>query len=291
MAIAIVQALVGAFFLGLVYALIASGLSLIWGTMDIINFAYGEFLMLSMYTSFWLYQSYGVDPMNSLPFVAVLFYGGGVMVYRLVVKRILGAPPLVQIFATFGLSIALQNLALFLWAPAYRLMGKTVLTGQVGLGPIVLDRPQLVAALGAILTLSFLHWLLNFTQIGNALRATAEDREAAELMGVDTNRAFSIAWGLSGAASGIAGVFLSTYFPVFPWVGTVFLVTAFATVALGGLGSVFGVVAAGLTIAVIEGASGLFWVPAYKHAVVFVLFIVLLVIRPEGLFGGVRNRA
>lgn len=290
-AVVLGQFLVGVIFLGLLYALISAGLALIWGIMDIINFAYGEFLMLSMYASYWAQKSYGLDPLIMLPVVAAVFYGLGALIYRLMIKRILNAPPLVQIFATFGLSVALQNVALFLWAPTYRLMDKTLVSGQVRFGKLAIDLPQLVAAGGALVTLGFLYWFVNFTQTGKGLRATSEDRETAGFMGVDTERMFSIAWGLSGACAGVAGVLLSTYFPVFPLVGTIFLVVGFATVALGGLGSIPGVVVAGLVIAFIESASGFFWIPAYKHAVVFSLFIAVLVLKPQGLFGGVANRA
>ncbi len=281
----LVQTLLSGVLIGLVYALVAVGLTLIFGVMDIVNFAHGEFLMLGMYASFWGWALWKLDPIATLPLTALLLFALGALLYGLVIRRIVAAPMLSQIFTTFGLMILLRGLAQYLWKPDFRSVGHSVASGTVTLGGVQLGLPQLVAGAGAILTTAAVWAFLRYTRLGAALEATAADREAAALMGISPQRMFALAWGIGAACAGIAGALLSTSFPVFPEVGANFLLVAFVLVALGGFGSVAGAFWAGILVGVVEVMGGFLVGPAYKLALVLALYLVVVWIRPQGLLG------
>jgi branched-chain amino acid transport system permease protein len=280
----VVQSLVSGLLMGFVYALIAAGLSLIFGLMEIVNFAHGEFLMLAMFATFWAWALARVDPLLALPAVAAGLFGLGVVVYKGVISRILGAPMLAQIFATFGLAVFLRSSAQFLWTPDFRLVQEPWVTGRLSLFGIFVGTPQLTAALAALAAFGGLYWFISRTETGLALQATAQDRQAAALMGIDTERMFALGWGLGAACVGVAGALLSNFFYVFPDVGAVFALIAYVTVALGGFGNVPATLAAGVCVGLVEVLVGL-WVPAFKYVGVFVLYLAVVLLRPQGLFG------
>jgi branched-chain amino acid transport system permease protein len=281
----VAQALVSGLLIGFVFALVAAGLSLIFGVMDIVNFAHGEFLMLSMYLSFWMWALLGWDPVAALPVNAVALFLLGVVVYYALIRRVLKAPPIAQIFATFGLGVFLQALAVYFWLPDVRRIGDTWVSGRLAVAGVFLSQPQVVAAVGAILTTAGLGWLLARTEVGRALLATAEDRQAAALMGIDPDRMFALAWGLGAACVGVAGGLLSTFYYIFPQVGAVFGLFAYVAVALGGFGSVAGAFLGGVIIGAVESLAGVFIAPALKNAFVFAIYLVVVLVRPRGLFG------
>ncbi len=281
----ILQAVVSGLLLGLIYSLVAVGLTLIWGVMDIVNFAHGDFLMLGMYTSYVLYTSLGIDPLLSIPVAGGFLFVVGVVTYRLIIRRIMHAPMLVQIFTTFGMMIFLRYVIFFFFKPDYRSIGNTVLSGNVKFLGVYVGIPETVAALGAFLTTGVIYWIINHTKIGGAITATSENRVAAQLMGIDPDRIFSLSWGIGGAAAGIAGALLSNFFYIFPEVGGVFGLTAFVVVCFGGFGNIHGAFIAGLIVGLIESLGGYIAPPEYKHLFVYSLFIFLLWLRPRGLLG------
>jgi branched-chain amino acid transport system permease protein len=281
----LLQMLLSGVLIGLVYALVAVGLTLIFGVMDIVNFAHGEFLMLGMYTSFWAWAWWSLDPIATLPLTALLLFAFGAAIYRLIIRRIIEAPMLSQIFATFGLMILLRGIAQFLWKPDFRSVGETAVSGAVALGGLRFGLPQLVAGAGAVTTTGMVWWFLRSTRVGAALQATAADREAAQLMGISPQLMFALAWGIGGACAGIAGVLLSTYFPIFPEVGANFILIAFVLVVLGGFGSVTGALWAGILVGIVEVLGGFLVGPAYKMILVLSLFLLVVWLRPQGLLG------
>jgi len=283
----IIQTLASGLLIGLIYALIAIGLTLIFGVMDIVNFSHGEFLMLGMYSSFWLYAIYNLDPVYTLPLTAILLFGVGAIVYRVVIKKIIDAPMLAQIFTTFGLMILFRGLAQFLWKPDFRTVGNSVVSGTVSVAGIQIGLPQLTAGVGAILVTLGIYFFLTKTRTGAALEATAADKEAARLMGIDSQRMFTLAWGVGAACAGVAGGLLSTFFPIFPEIGANFILTAFVVVNLGGFGSVIGALLAGILVGVIEVMGGFLLGPQYKMGIVLGLFLAVLMFRPQGLMGKV----
>ena len=271
--------------IGLIYALVAIGLTMIFGVMDIVNFSHGEFLMLGMYSTFWMYSLYALDPIYSFPITAVALFVLGVVLYQVVIKRIIDAPMLSQIFTTFGLMIFFRGLAQYLWKPDFRTIEKSLVSGQTSLLGIQLGTPQIVAGVGAIIITTALYLFLTRTRMGAALEATAADKEAAQLMGIDSQRMFALAWGVGAACAGLAGALLSTFFPIFPEVGASFILIAFVVVNLGGFGSVTGAFIAGVLIGVVEVMGGYLLGPQFKLAIVLLIFLAVLMFRPQGLMG------
>lgn len=281
----LIQGIISGLLMGCIYALIAAGLSLIFGLMEIVNFAHGEFLMLGMYTAFWTYTLFALDPLVSVPICGGVLFVLGVLTHKGIIRRILGAPMLAQIFATFGLGIFLRAAAQFLWTPDFRQVSEPLVQGPIRLFGVSVGLPQFVAALASLLAFGLLIWFITKTETGAALEATAQDRQAASLMGINTERMFTLGWGISSACVGVAGAFLASFFYVFPYVGSLFALLAYVIVALGGFGSIPGSLVAGILIGLIEVLAGLFIAPAFKYVAVFAIYLVVVLIRPQGLFG------
>jgi len=281
----VIQGIISGILMGCIYALIAAGLSLIFGLMEIVNFAHGEFLMLGMYTAFWTYTLFGLDPLFSVPICGGVLFILGVLTHKGIIRRILGGPMLAQIFATFGLGIFLRAMAQFLWTPDFRQVSEPLVQGPIKLFGISVGLPQLVGSLASLLAFGLLIWFITKTETGAALEATAQDRQAASLMGINTERMFTLGWGISSACVGVAGAFLASFFYVFPYVGSLFALLAYVIVALGGFGSIPGSLVAGILIGLIEVLAGLFIAPAFKYVAVFSIYLIVVLIRPQGLFG------
>ncbi|MFT5533404.1 MAG: branched-chain amino acid transport system permease protein [Burkholderiaceae bacterium] len=281
----LVQTLVSGLLIGLIYALVAIGLTMIFGVMDIINFSHGEFLMFGMYSSFWMFSLYALDPMFTLPLTALFLFALGVVIYKLVISKITNAPMVSQIFTTFGLMLLFRGIAQFLWKPDFRTVEKSLVSGNFSFAGIQVGTPQLTAGVGAILVTAGVYLFITKTRLGAALEATAADKEAARLMGIDSQKMFALAWGIGAACAGVAGGLLSTFFPIFPDVGANFILIAFVVVNLGGFGSIVGALIAGILVGVIEVMGGFLLGPQYKMAIVLVLFLAVLMFRPQGLMG------
>ncbi len=281
----IIQAIISGLLMGFVYALIAVGLSLIFGLMEIVNFAHGEFLMLSMYTAFWLWSLFGLDPLFALPLCAALMFTLGIATHYGIIRHILHAPMLVQICATFGLAIFLRASAQFLWTPDPRTITTSLVEGRVEILGIFLGLPQIVASVGSLAAFALLYLFITRSDTGLALQATAQDRQAASLMGIPVDRMYALGWGIGSACVGVAGVLLATFRPVDPEVGALYALLAYVAVALGGFGSILGSLFAGLLIGQMEALAGWLIDPSYKYVVIFSLYLVVVVLRPQGLFG------
>lgn len=271
--------------MGLVYALIAAGLSLIFGLMEIVNFAHGEFLMLAMFASFWAWALWRLDPLLSLPLSALALGALGWATYHGLVRFILDAPMLAQIFATFGLAVFLRSSAQALWGADFHLVKDPLVQGRLVVAGVFIGLPQLVASAGALLAFGVLYWFITRTETGLALQATAQDRQAASLMGIDTQHMFALGWALGGACVGVAGALLTTFFYVFPEVGASFALLAYVAVALGGFGNVPATLAGGVVVGLVEVLGGLLIDPSLKLIGVFALYLIVVLWRPQGLFG------
>lgn len=281
---ALPQLLISGVLIGLVYALIAVGLTIIFGVMDIVNFAHGEFLMFGAYSAVLLFTGLAIDPLFSLPLTMILLFVVGVLTYKIVISRILDAPMLSQIFATFGLMILFRAIAQYLWSPTFRSAENTLSSGSIAMAGVQFGKPSAIAGIGAVLVTAAVYFFLNKTKTGIALEATAADKEAARLMGIDSEKMFALAWGIGAACSGVAGALLATSYSVFPNFGETFILIAFVIVNLGGFGSVAGAFFAGLIVGLIEMISGFFF-PQFKLAIVLLLFLAVLMFRPQGLMG------
>jgi len=281
----IVQVIVGGLLLGAIYALFSSGLTLIWGMMNIINFAHGEFVMLGMYVALLVVVWLNGGPVVFVLAAAVALFVLGVAIYLSLIRHVMRGPVLAQILSTFGLALLLRYTAFWIFSANFVSLPKTSLSGTVNVGGILMPVPQLVAGLIAIALTFGLHLLLTRTTVGSKLLAVSEDRNAAMLMGIRPDRMQALAWGLSAGTAGIAGALMATAYPWSPSVGETFVLTAFVVVALGGFGSVPGALYAGLIIGLIQAVSAFWLGPIYKDIVVYALFVALLWLRPQGLLG------
>jgi branched-chain amino acid transport system permease protein len=283
----VLQTLASGLLMGLIYALVAAGLSLIFGLMDVVNFAHGELLMLAMFATFVLHQSLGLDPLL-LPLVALLLFGAGIAIYRLLIVRALSVTfntGMVQIFVTFGLAIFIRGAAQLAFGGQFHSIGDGWLSNRtMALGGIYLPLPQVAASLVCLLAFALL-LAMSKTEFGRALEATREDRDAVALIGIDRDRIFAIGWGMGAAAVGVAGVMLANFYYISPTVGTNFALIAYVTVALGGFGSLAGALGAGLLIGEVESVTALLLEPSLKQVGMFAIYLLVLMFRPRGLFG------
>jgi branched-chain amino acid transport system permease protein len=281
----LLQVIVGGLLLGAVYALLSSGLTLIWGMMNFINFAHGEFVMIGMYVAFVVVLALGVGPSLFGLAAAIGLFILGVAIYFALIRAVMRGPMLAQILSTFGLALLLRYTAFWIFSPNFVTLPQSSLTGTINLGGILLNVAQLTAGVvAAALTLA-LHLLLTRTAVGSQLLAVAEDRQAAMLMGIRPDRMQALAWGLSAASAGIAGALMAISYPFSPAVGETFALTAFVVVTLGGFGSVPGALLAGLLVGLIQALSAYYFGPVYKDVIVYGLFVALLWLRPQGLLG------
>jgi branched-chain amino acid transport system permease protein len=282
-----VQLFVNGLTVGLLYALVAIGLTLIWGVTDIINFAHGEFLVIAMYFGFWAYSLWGVSSIVAMP-VAVIFLGAlGWVVYRYVIARVLKSGNILsQIVVTFGVSVFLQSLFLFVFSGDYRSVDHDPwIKGDLEIGGIFLSVPEVITSVLSLVVIFFVNLFIKKTYTGKAIMATSLDRETAQLVGINTDRMNGITFTIGIASLGVAGVVLPIFTHVSPYSGFLFGVLAFTIVALGGFGSIVGTILAGVIVGMVQTFGGFFIEPAYKYLCVFVLYLVVLMFKPKGIFG------
>jgi len=281
----ILQLFVSGILLGGVYALVSIGLTLIFGVLDVVNFAHGEFLMIGMYAVFWFCTLLHIDPYVSLLLVAPLLFFIGLFVGRTVIRQTIGAPSSVQIFATVGLSLILMNGALVLWKADFRSVPTSYGSGALTLGPVFIGYPQLMSFIGALVFSAMLFPFLRYTYLGKAIRATAQDRRAAMLMGIDIQKIYIFTFGIGIALVGIASSLLAPIYSIYPGIGAQFVLVAYVAVVLGGLGNIPGAILGSLIIGITETFSGFFISPGWRQAIYYAVFILVLIFRPQGLFG------
>jgi branched-chain amino acid transport system permease protein len=278
------QLLAGGVLTGLVFALVAVGLTLVYGVMDVVNFAHGEFLMIAMYATLGLALA-GIGPLVGLPLVAIALFLFGVVVYRVFVRRLLAGPPEATVFGTFGLLVLLQGVAQAAFTSDFQSVPHAPFQGTVHLGPIALSQATLVEGLGALVLTAVLFAFVEFTETGRAMRAVSEDRVAATLMGIDVQRVNMLAFGIGAACVGAAGALLMLSFPVYPTSGAQFALTAFVVVALGGFGSIQGALAGAILVGILEVLGGFYLSPELKMVPVYLAYLVVVLLRPQGLLG------
>jgi branched-chain amino acid transport system permease protein len=282
---ALPQLLVSTVLLGGVYALIAVGLTLIFGVMRVVNFAHGEFVMLGMYLAFWAFTLLALDPYVVLVVSLPLFFLAGWASYRLVMRPVVEASHNVQIFTTVGLSIALQNVALVLWTGDFRFVRTDYYSVVVRLGTTAFNISQVVAFAVSVAFTAALFAFMRWSYAGKVMRATAQDRQAAALMGIDTGRVYALTWAIGIVCVGAAGVLLAPLYPVYPTAGLQFVLIAYVVVVLGGLGDMAGAVLGSLIVAAVEVVGSYVIGTAWKEVLYLLLFIAILLLRPAGLFG------
>jgi branched-chain amino acid transport system permease protein len=268
----LVQLILNGIMLGAMYAIISVGLTLIFGIVRVVNFAHGEFLMVGMYAVYLLSHHFGLHPyVSAVPMVLMLF-AIGALVQRFIIQPLLGADEHIQIFATVGLSTALINLALLIFGADLYSVQEPGLRKPLSIGGYTVLYAQVVIFVSALVLVAGLHLFMQKTPLGRAIRATAQNRNAAQLMGVRVDRIYVIAFGLGAACVGLASALISPLFPVTPTIGTYFVLTAFVVVVLGGM-------------RIVDSLSGYYIAPDLKEVVYFAIFILILIFKPTGLFG------
>ena len=284
MSFTLVQVIVSGLLLGAVYALFSSGLTLIWGMMNVVNFAHGDFVMLGMYAAVMVWTALGGGPFAAVPIAAMLIATLGVASYFLLVRHIMRGPMLAQILGTFGLALFLRYAAFWTFGADFKTLPDTLVGGSFVLLGIRFEGRVLAGLSGLLITL-LLHLILTRTAVGSRMLAVSEDATAAQLMGIRPQRMQALAWAMAGAATGIAGALIANFFYTSPTVGETLAILAFVTVSFGGFGSVLGALVAGLIIGVVESLSAYLVGPVYKDVIVYVLFVLVLWFRPQGLMG------
>jgi branched-chain amino acid transport system permease protein len=287
--ISLVQATVNGLLVGSLYSVIAMGLTIIFGVMRVINMAHGEFIMLGMYLSFWAFSLMGLGQVPALALSLPLFLVLGAGIYVGMVHRVeRHAGEMGTLLVTAGLAYILANAAQLAWKANYRSLPSALTTRSFFLGGIAFNHSLLRAFAAAAILSAMTYFFLIYTDSGRAIRATSQDREAAALMGVKVHRTNISAFALGTALAGMAGVLLTPVFYVYPYVGRVFVIKAFVVVVLGGMGSVVGATLGGLLFGVVESVGSLFIPSGYKEAIGLVIFLLVLLFKPSGLFGRSR---
>lgn len=280
------QTIVNGLFTGSIYALVAIGLTMIYGVMLILNFAHGEFLMLGMYVAFWSFTLLGLDPYLSVPIAAVLIFAVGAIIQRGLVQRVLDAHPLNQIILLLGVSTLLIGLVQFFWTAEPRAIHVPYETEVFVLMGLRFSIPRTVAFFAAMVISLALYLFLQHTKTGAAIRAVSQSRAAALLMGIDVKFIYLLTFGIGAAVTAIGGVLLTPNYRMIPTVGQPFAVTAFVVVVLGTMGNFIGAFLGGLIIGVVEAFAGFLLGGDVKIIASMLVFILILLFKPSGLFGG-----
>jgi len=265
---------------------VSIGVTLIFGVVKIVNFAQGEFVMIAMYISYFLSASFGVDPLVSLVVSMPVLFVVGVLLQHFLIRRVLALGDMPQIFLTFALSLLLVNVALLLFTANYRTVQTSYSETALQLGALYVPTAKLIAFAVAMAMSALLWVFLHATDLGKAMRAAAQNRDVAMLMGINPDRVFSVAVGVALALAGAAGSLLMPFYPAYPLVGQVFVLMAFVAVVLGTLGNVTGALIASLMMGVAESLGIQFVGADSGLIVVFLMLLLTLALRPNGLFGG-----
>jgi branched-chain amino acid transport system permease protein len=277
--------------MGSIYGLTALGLTIIFGVLKVVNFAHGSLLMVGMYMAYWAVTLTGLHPYLALVLVIPLMFIFGYYLQDVVIKPIFKAEkdvrePLTVIIVTTGLWYILDNLALLLFGPQYRSIADNPLKGKMlEVGQILISVPKLWGCITAIVTAVAVYYFFQRTRLGRAIRATSLDRDAASLAGINQYKIYNLAFGIGAAVAGIAGVTLISFYNTFPTVGVLFDIKGFIIVVLGGLGSIHGAIIGGIIVGLIESIGPQFMTATWTEGIVYGLFLLVLFVKPSGLFG------
>jgi len=284
----LMQAIISGILVGGVYALIGIGLTIIFGVMRVINFAHGDIMMVGMYMTYFLFTLFGVDPFMSVLITMPLMFLFGAILQKVFINRILGSLPQNQILLTIGLGLIMSNTAMLAFTSDYKILTTSYSSSSFNIAGISISEPLLISFLiTAVITVG-LYWFLLKTDTGQAIRATAQDREAAQLMGINVKWMSILSFGIGAAMAGTAGALISPTYYIFPQVGSAFTLKAFVITVLGGMGSIVGATLGGIIIGLVESVAAVTISSDWKDVVVFSIFLLVLLIKPSGLMGKSR---
>lgn len=282
------QSVLSGILVGGVYALIGVGLTIIFGVMRVINFAHGDLLMLGMYATWLIFTKTGVDPYVALLATAPLLFLWGAFLQKVFINRVLNALPQNQILLTIGLGLVMSSGIMLIFTSDYRILTTSYSSSSFDILGLSVSQPLLYSFLVTAAITGVLFWFLSRTDTGQAIRATAQDRDAAQLMGINVRWTSILAFGIGSALAAAAGALIAPTYYIFPQVGSAFTLKAFVIVVLGGMGSIVGATLGGIIIGVTESLAAVYIASGLKELVVFVLFLGLLLFKPSGLLGKSR---
>jgi branched-chain amino acid transport system permease protein len=283
--LSLAQAIAKGLLTGMVYGLMALGLSVIFGVMRVVNFAHGEIMVVGMYLAWLGFDHLQVSPMLSLPAIALLFFFAGYALQRVVISPFIGRPEHQQFLLLLAIAILLVNLSLAIAGPDSRGVQMEAQFESYELGPLVFDAVRLHAALTAVVIAGLLWLFFTRTRTGKSIRAAADNNLGAQVVGLDVRRLYAFTFGIGAACVGAAGALMITIIPVMPFLAAEYTLLAFVIVIVGGLGSMTGALLGGLLIGVSEAVAGMLLQPSLKSMVSFGILILVLLLRPQGLFG------
>jgi branched-chain amino acid transport system permease protein len=278
------QVVISGLLAGSLYAMVALGLGLIFGVMRVLNIAHGPMLMLGAYTTFWLFHGLGLSPYLSLLVSMPALFVVGVVLQRLLVRRVVDAPELSSLLLTFGVSIALVNLTQLAFTSDLRSV--EYLTGSFILGPFAFSKSRVIACAFAILITAGAFWFLQKTRLGKAIRAVSQSREVAQVCGIDVQRIHMLAFGVASALAAAGGSLVAVMVAIQPEMGQMYTFKSFLVIVLGGAGNYPGALLGGLLLGLVEQLSSLFLTTQVNEAVAYVLLVLVLLVRPTGLLKG-----
>jgi branched-chain amino acid transport system permease protein len=282
------QSLLSGVLIGGVYALIGIGLTIIFGVMRIINFAHGDIMMIGMYLTYNLFTLAGIDPFLSIVITIPIMFAFGAVLQKLFINRVLNALPQNQILLTIGLGLIMSNTMMLIYTSDYKILSTSYSSSSVSIFGISISEPLAISFVITAAITALLYWFFMRTDTGQAIRATAQDREAAQLMGINVKRMSMIAFGMGASLAGTAGALISPTYYIFPQIGSTFTLKAFVITVLGGMGSIMGATLGGILIGMAESMGAVYISSGWKDVVVFVLFLLVLVFKPAGLLGKSR---
>lgn len=280
------QALFDGLINGSTFALVAMGISLVWGVMGILSFSQGEFLMVAMFVTFYLNRALGLDPLFCLPFAMAVLFVLGVVIYKLIIAKALKGPTLSQRLITFALSMVLVNGSMLLFGSDFKTIPEVMISGSIDLGLLIIPLNKLVPFIISTIVAMFMFWFLNKTRTGTAIRATSMNKTAAGLVGINSDSIYAMAFGLSAAIAGAAGCALTYFYYIYPNVGKNFQLFGFIAVVMGGFGSIPGAYLGGMIMGLADSITGVYVNPAMKYVGVCIVFLLIVQFRPKGIFGG-----
>ena len=283
--------------LGGLYVLIALGLSMVFGVMRLINVAHGDLVILASYFAFFAMSgeimrhkfAFGTDPLLSLIVIVPIMFGIGYAIQKFLMSRAFETSMEAPLLIAFGLSLVIQNTCQKFWTPLSRRLITPYALESISLGPVTLPQMYFLDFIAAVVVVLLLREFLSRTYLGKAINASSQNKRAAHLMGVNTDRVYGFAFGIAMATATIAGVFLGLTFPFTPTSGVSFLIIAFGVVIIGGLGSMLGTFVGGMILGLARTLGGYFLDPAAQTLILYLLVLIVLAARPQGLFGARRT--
>jgi branched-chain amino acid transport system permease protein len=279
------QTLVNGILLGGLYACIGVAFSLLYGVMNLLNLAHGSLIMIGGYISFFAFQRLGVDPFLSLPLSMISLFIIGYLIQRVIINRVVDTNIFMVMILTFGIDLILVNVALLLWSADYRTLNTAYSSQNVQIGPVVIPFLRLAVFCAALLLTAALALFMRFTGTGQAIQATALDRYAARLIGIDVMQIYAVTFGISAALAGAAGTLLAMVMPIYPEVGGPLTLKAFIVAVLGGLGGLYGALVGGILLGVVELVGAYVIGPSYQVGVGVAMLLAVLIFRPQGILG------